>query len=224
MYRHTYADQLLTPLSVVPDFRKRFVDPVPDFRTLGWVEFPLPDNSSYFGLAVSSTNSSLPKTSKLPLPSPAPSTLEHSVSVVADFDLHDLPLLRRVCEMMEEILKTEVPTSNPLEGNWELWLHRPTNTETYNAARPPITHTWVNHTRRLLVNRPLASKPPTEDGDSKTLVDEAIQESERERLVRELAYWGYVERHPAHSSLVAGARREALEGLTWSYAGKFLLL
>jgi hypothetical protein len=36
-----------------------------------------------------------------------------------------------------------------------------------------------------------------------------------------LAYWSFIEKHPAHGMVSPNARREALEGLTWSYAGLY---
>ena len=33
-------------------------------------------------------------------------------------------------------------------------------------------------------------------------------------------YWSYIEAHPAHVSLTAESRADALEVLRWSYTGK----
>ncbi|KAG8797333.1 hypothetical protein FRC18_009009, partial [Serendipita sp. 400] len=80
--------------------------------------------------------------------------------------------------------------------------------------------------------------PPREDGDVVTLVNGygkssttsvvgvagpsngPVVETDRERLSKELAYWAFVERHPAHGILNETARREALEGLTWTFADR----
>jgi hypothetical protein len=57
-----------------------------------------------------------------------------------------------------------------------------------------------------------------DENSSKPMVPE---EDERQRLAKEFIYWSFVEKHPAHGMVSPDARREAMEGLTWTYAGKF---
>lgn len=161
----------------------------------------------------------------MPTPvAPSPPT----VTVVADYDLRNPPILKYVCEEMRSVIKMELPVPGSFtldEDVWELWLHRPTGYEPTKAdsSRPSITHTWVNHARRALVPRPfgMIGQPLLEDSDSKTAVDSTTEENDRDRLAKELAYWSFVERHPAHGVVSSDARKEALEGLTWTYAGEY---
>ncbi|KAG9051783.1 hypothetical protein FS842_011036 [Serendipita sp. 407] len=207
------------------------------FESLGWTEYILPDTSYYFALHVSSPAS--PQHLRMPSPifiSPPPPQ-PPTVTVVADYDLRNQQILKRVCEEMRTLIKMELPagSSSDRASGWELWLHRPLGyiPSHLDTTRPPIVHTWVNHTRRLLAPRPLGTVelPPREDGDVVTLVNGygkssttsvgvagpsngQVVETDRERLSKELAYWAFVERHPAHGILNETARREALEGLT----------
>lgn len=100
-------------------------------------------------------------------------------------------------------------------ANWELWIKQPTLNDDQSQTIP---HAWINHYRRSISKSPSTSAKPAEDSDATTLVD-GPEENEREKLVRALEYWSYIEKHPAHGVLVAGAKREALDGLTWSFAG-----
>ncbi|KAG8844738.1 hypothetical protein FRB91_002350 [Serendipita sp. 411] len=213
------------------------------FESLGWTEYILPDTSYYFALHVSSPAS--PQHLRMPSPifiSPPPPQ-PPTVTVVADYDLRNQQILKRVCEEMRTLIKMELPagSSSDRASGWELWLHRPLGyiPSHLDTTRPPIVHTWVNHTRRLLAPRPLGTVelPPREDGDVVTLVNGygkssttsvgvagpsngPVVETDRERLSKELAYWAFVERHPAHGILNETARREALEGLTWTFADR----
>jgi len=206
------------------DLKGKGRDTTPMYETLGWSEYILPDTSHYFALHVSSPMS--PQHLKMPTPV---TTSPPTVTVVADYDLRDQAVLKRVCEEMRAIVKLELPTSelaSPDEGGWELWLHRPLGFEPskLDETRPPIVHTWVNHNRRSLAPRPYGAVglPPKSDGDSITLASGTTQEEgDYERLLKELAYWSFIEKHPAHGMVSPSARREALEGLTWSYAGWF---
>ncbi|KAG8774002.1 hypothetical protein FRC16_005233, partial [Serendipita sp. 398] len=213
------------------------------FESLGWTEYILPDTSYYFALHVSSPAS--PQHLRMPSPifiSPPPPQ-PPTVTVVADYDLRNQQILKRVCEEMRTLIKMELPagSSSDRASGWELWLHRPLGyiPSHLDTTRPPIVHTWVNHARRLLAPRPLGTVelPPREDGDVVTLVNGygkssttsvgvagpsngLVVETDRERLSKELAYWAFVERHPAHGILNETARREALEGLTWTFADR----
>lgn len=199
-------------------------DSTPIYEALGWTEYILPNTSYYFALHMSSPAS--PQHLKMP----TPITASPTVIVVADYDLRDQAILKRVCEEMRTLIKTELPASSgPWSGEddgWELWLHRPAGykPQGIDASRPPVVHTWVNHTRRMLAPRPYGTidLPPKLDGDAITLVDGSSEQNDREKLSKELAYWSFVERHPSHGVLPSDARRDALEGLTWSYAGKLI--
>lgn len=204
------------------DLKGKGPDKSPIFESLGWTEYILPDGSCYYALHMSSPAS--PQHLKMP----TPITVSPTVTVVADYDLREPAILKRVCEEMRTLIKSELPGSSvpqSTEGGWELWLHRPLDHElqTSDATCPSIAHTWINHARRLLSSRPLAADvPPGMDGDAVTLVDSVREDDNREKLVKELMYWSFVEKHPAHGILDPAARREATEGLTWSYAGKRL--
>lgn len=169
---------------------------------------------------------------------PTPITASPTVTVVADYDLRDNALLKRVCDEMRMLIKTELlaslsSASSPwlgvednFGGGWELWLHRPSGNEgqqKVDPTRPAIVHTWINHSRRTVAPRPLGASdlPSKVDGDVTTLMNGTQEKIEKDKLSKELAYWSFVEKHPSHGLLAPDARREALEGLTWSYAGKF---
>ncbi|KAG8817200.1 hypothetical protein FRC17_011331, partial [Serendipita sp. 399] len=257
----------LRPTSLSLDLKgKGRVDPrsPPLFETLGWTEYILPDTTFYFALHMPSPTS--PQHLKMPSPIAA-AAAPPTVTVVADYDLRNQQILKRVCEEMRTLIRMEMPittTTGPTlldrgrdsnsnnNYNWELWLHRPLGyiPSHLDATRPPIVHTWVDHAKRMLAPRPYGAvdlPPNREDGaDAVTLVNgyggkastsspvvaagvsssltlstETV-ESDRDRLSKELAYWAFVERHPAHGILGDVARREALEGLTWSYADRLV--
>jgi len=205
------------------DLKGKGRDTTPVYEALGWTEYILPDTSYYFALHVSSPMS--PQHLKMPTPV---SSSPPSVTVVADYDLRDQAILKYVCEEMRTLIKLELPTTDmdsSDDSGWELWLHRPLGFEPskLDESRPPIVHTWINHTRRTLAPRPYGAigLPPHSDGDSITLVSGGQEEGDYERLLKELAYWSFIEKHPAHGMVSPNARREALEGLTWSYAGLY---
>jgi hypothetical protein len=160
---------------------------------------------------------------------PTPITASPTVTVVADFDLRDSAILRKVCEEMRALIKMELPPAHNSfaysdHDGWELWLHRPIGYEPskLDETRPAIIHTWINHSRRTLSPRPLdtVDLPPSEGEDAVTLVDGHFEEKSYEKLAKELAYWAFVEKHPAHGRLPMKAKKDAVESLTWSYAGK----
>ena len=195
---------------------------------------------------------SSPASQNLKMPTPLNAFPTPTVTVIADYDLRNDGILKRVCEEMRALIRMELPLAMPNNNNyntsamlnssipgdadaggWELWLHRPLGyiPTKIDAVRPPIVHTWVHHSRRLLAPRP-HGLAPREDGDAVTLVNGnpsakvakgTAELADRGRLAQELAYWAFVERHPAHGDLGEAPRREALESLTWSFAGGFSL-
>ncbi|PVG01198.1 hypothetical protein CPB86DRAFT_727887 [Serendipita vermifera] len=213
-------------LSLRTDLKGKNRDPPQIYETLGWTQYVLPDSSVYFVLHVSSPAS--PQHLKMP----TPITASPTVTVVADFDLRDSAILKKVCEEMRALIKMELPPAHnsfayaPDHDGWELWLHRPIGygPSKLDETRPAIIHTWVNHTHRTLSPRPLntVDLPPSEDGDAVTLVDGHFEERNYEKLAKELAYWAFVEKHPAHERLPLKAKKDAVESLTWSYADRLL--
>ena len=207
------------------DHKGKGRDTTPVYEALGWTEYILPDTSYYFALHVSSPMS--PQHLKMPTPT---ATSPPTVTVVADYNLRDQGILKRVCEEMRALVKLELPSSDmhSPDAGWELWLHRPRGyvPSKLDENYPPIVHTWVNHTKRSLAPRPYGAVglPPKNDGDSITLVNGPQEENDYERLLRELAYWSFIEKHPAHGMVSHTARQEAMEGLTWSYAGMYFVL
>ncbi|CAG8590492.1 9182_t:CDS:10, partial [Acaulospora colombiana] len=213
-------------LSLRTDLKGKNRDPPQIYETLGWTQYVLPDSSIYFVLHVSSPAS--PQHLKMP----TPITASPTVTVVADFDLRDPAILKKVCEEMRTLIKMELPSAHnsfayaPDHDGWELWLHRPIDYDPskLDEKRPAIIHTWVNHSQRTLSPRPLdtVDLPPSEDGDAVTLVDGHFEERNYEKLAKELVYWAFVEKHPAHGRLPLKAKKDAVESLTWSYADRLL--
>ena len=180
--------------------------PVEDYRAVGWVQHMLPDGNYYY------TRTMAPS---VPLSS-------DTLTLVTDLDLGKEGVLKTV--------KTEIAAALPQlrsltnQGASDLWIHSDSDStgvesEPSSSNAPPTAAKanlqWISHTSRSVMAYPMEKA----NGSIVEGAVETAEATEMKKASRELAYWQYIEKHPAHTALVQGAKEEAVHGLTWSYTG-----
>ena len=158
----------------------------------GWAEYTLPDNSSYY--------------------------VHPERHIVADVDLQNPTKLQMVTEYVNNKLPEDAAT--PRDG-WELWLRDPHPDR--DGRNLTLVQTWVNHRAHVLSTDPpsAAVREQVRDDDrasSRTKLSSRLTFCPG--LDMQYRYWSYIEAHPAHVSLTAESRADALEVLRWSYTGQ----
>ncbi|KAH9939244.1 uncharacterized protein BXZ73DRAFT_43685, partial [Epithele typhae] len=135
---------------------------------------------------------------------PDSSTYFHHAAkrVTTDIDLRNPRFLTHVTEHIEKTLPVQTVLPPPID--WELWLKSVPLRKEGRAEQ-----SWVNHKMRLIT----ADPPPTVSNDG--VVTERF--SEDDRLDMEYRYWGFLEGHPAHTSISPDTQTEAMDALKWSY-------
>ena len=177
-----------------------------DYRAVGWVQHMLPDGNHYY------TRTMAPS---VPLSS-------DTLTLVTDLDLGKEGVLKTV--------KTEIAAALPQlrsltnQGASDIWIHADSNSTNAgpepsgpntSPASPNSNLRWIAHASRSVMAYPIGQA----NGSVPTGAVETAEETEMKKASRELAYWQYIEKHPAHIALAQGAKEEAIHGLTWSYTG-----
>ena len=184
--------------------------PVEDYRTVGWVQHMLPHRTYYYTRTMA----------------PSVPMSGDSFTLVTDLDLGKEGVLKYV--------KTEVAAALPQlrritnHGASDLWIYADSGSASVKPepSGSDIPHTtpkanlrWISHASRTVVAYPIE----TANGVVSTSPVEGTEEAERKKASTELAYWQYIEDHPAHTILAQGAKEEAVQALTWSHAGELIV-
>jgi hypothetical protein len=184
--------------------------PVQDYRTVGWVQHMLPHNAYYYTRTMA----------------PSVPMSGDTFTLVTDLDLGKEGVLRSV--------KAEVAAALPQlrritnQGASDLWIYADSGSASVKPEPegPNIPHTtsnthlcWISHASRSVVAYPIEAA----NGVVSTSPVEGTEETERKKASTELAYWQYIENHPAHTTLAQGAKEEAVHALTWSHTGELII-
>ena len=182
-------------------------------RTTGWVQHTLPQRTYYY------TRTMAPST---PLSS-------DGFTIVTDLDLGlgNEGVLESVEDEVAAALLQLRRYSN--KGSFDLWIYTNSdstgvNSEPSGPNTPPtaskINLQWISHASRSVAVYPIE----TANGVISTSLVEGAEEIERKKQASmELAYWQYIEKHPAHTTLAQGAKEEAIHALTWSHIGELIV-
>jgi hypothetical protein len=181
---------------------------VEDYRTVGWLRHMLPGGNCYYTRTMA----------------PSSPTRSDNFTLVTDLDLGKEGVLPSV--------KAEVAAALPHlrgftnQGAADLWIDGDSNSASATSelsSTPPTTSKtnlrWISHASRSVMVYPIE----TANGLVPTSPVEGTEETERKKASTELAYWQYIEKHPAHTILVQGAKEEAVHGLTWSHTGELIV-
>ena len=149
-----------------------------------------------------------------------------SFTLVTDLDLGKEGVLKTVKDEVAAALPQLRRYSN--QGSFDLWIYNDSDS-TGIKSKPsgpntPLTTSKVNlrlvsHTSRSVAVYPIE----TANGGISTSLVEGAEETERKKASMELAYWQYIEKHPAHTTLSQGAKEEAIHALTWSHTGELIV-
>ena len=165
----------------------------PLLHNLGWIEYVLPDASSYY--------------------------VHPTMRVTTDIDLRNTKKLEAVTSYFDH------KNAGAAVG-LEVWLQDLTTTK---RGFVPATF-LVDHRRRCVAfESPMAkngasgkSKYPEDDRKCRALpelLQALIGPTGLIGLDMEYRYWSFMEAHPAHVALPGNARVEAIDALSWAYAG-----
>ena len=184
--------------------------PVEDYRTVGWVQHILPDKTYYYTRTMAP---SIPMSSD-------------SFTLVTDLDLGKEGVLKSVKDEVAAALPRLRRYSN--KGAFDLWIYTDSdstgiNTKPSDSNTAPTTSKinlrWISHASRSVTVYPIE----TANGVVSTSLVEGAEETEKKKASMELAYWQYIEKHPAHTTLPQGAKEEAVHALTWSHTGELVV-
>ena len=146
-----------------------------------------------------------------------------SFTLVTDLDLGKEGVLKSVKDEVAAALPRLRRYSN--QGSFDLWIYTDsdsTGVQSNPSNTPLITSKvnlrWVSHTFRSVAVYPIE----TANGGVSTSPVEGAEEIEKKKASMELAYWQYIEKHPAHVTLAQGAKEEAIHALTWSHTGELI--
>lgn len=191
-------------------FGIKIESPVEDYRAVGWVQHMLPDRTYYYTRTMA----------------PSVPMSGDSFTLVTDLDLGKEGVLKSV--------KAEVASTLPQlrrftnQGASDLWIYADSNSARVRSepsgSNTPYTTSkttlrWISHASRSVVVFPIE----TANGVVSTSPVEGTEETERKKASTELAYWQYIENHPVHTTLVQGAKEEAIHALTWSHTGELIV-
>jgi len=172
--------------------------PVEDYRTIGWVQHMLPDSTYYYTRTMA----------------------RNVLTLVTDLDLGKEGVLKAVTVEIASDLPRLGSLTN--QGACDLWIYgsvgvksEPSDSNT-SPTSSKLKLRWISHASRSV----MAHRLEKANGTVPTGAVEAAEETERKKASRELEYWQYIEKHPAHTALVQGAKEEAIDGLTWSDTGE----
>ena len=181
--------------------------PVEDYRAVGWVQHMLPDRTYYYTRTMAP---SVPMSSD-------------SFTLVTDLDLGKEGVLKSVKDEVAAALPRLRRHSN--QGSFDLWIYTDSDSTGVNSnpsgpdTPSKINLRWVSHASRSVAVYPIE----TANGGVSTSLVEAAEETEKKKASTELAYWQYIEKHPAHTTLPQGAKEEAIHALTWSHTGELIV-
>jgi len=184
--------------------------PVEAYRTLGWVQRMLPHRTYYYTRTMA----------------PSVPMGGDSFTLVTDSDLEKEGVLKSVeAEVAYALLHLRSFTN---QGTFDLWVYADSDSigvksESSGTNTPPTTSKinlrWISHAYRTVVAYPVET--------SKNVVSTSpvagTEETERKKASTELAYWEYIENHPAHITLAQEAKEEAVHALTWSHTGELIV-
>ncbi|KAH7096982.1 hypothetical protein BKA62DRAFT_774710 [Auriculariales sp. MPI-PUGE-AT-0066] len=108
------------------------------------------------------------------------------------------------------------PAPDPAHAVWKALGQDPISSSLQVDSEKPAENM---SSRKLLIGHNVC---PSRDSRC-VYVPEVEESSDAERLEQEMAYWGFVELHPAHVDLSkSNAPQEALEALNWSYTDRLM--
>lgn len=145
---------------------------------------------------------------------------------VTDVDLGKEGALRAVNTEVTAALPQLRSLAN--QGASDLWIYPDSNSASANSepSGPNTLSTssklnlrWISHASRSVTAYPIESV----NGSVPTGAPETSGGTQRKKASKELEYWRYVEKHPAHTALVQGAKEEATHGLTWQHTGEVIV-
>jgi hypothetical protein len=187
--------------------------PVDDNRTVGWLRHILLDATYYY-------------TRTMALGFPMSS---NSFTLVTNLDLGKEGVLGSVEAEVADALQSL--RSFTKQGAFDLLVYADSDSagvksESSGTSTPPTKTNlrWISHASRSVLAHPIEIEIEIEiaNGVVSTTPVEGTEETERKNASTELAYWQYIENHPAHITLAQGAKEEAVHALT-SHTGELIV-
>jgi hypothetical protein len=182
--------------------------PVEDYRAVGWVQHVLPDSTYYYTRTMAP---SIPLSNNI-------------LTLVTNLDLGKEGVLQAVKAEIAAVLPHFRSLTN--QGASDLWIYDDSDSTSVksessspNTLPTKLNLRWILHASRSVMAYPIENA----NGSVPTSAAETAEETERRKASGELAYWQYIEKHPAHTPLAQGAKEEAKNGLTWSYTGELIV-
>jgi hypothetical protein len=169
----------------------------PRLHHLGWIEYTLPDATSYYS--------------------------HPTLRVTTDVDLRSITKLDAITAYLESRRSHDGSGTPP---GFELWLKEGavTNGKSTRKKRGlgrtkgfvPIRQ-WVDHRKRTVTSDPVWDA----QGDGSAMRHQTGKIVE-DSLDMQYRYWAFMEDHPAHVSLPQNARTDAMDVLNWSWTDRLL--
>jgi len=179
-------------------------------HTVGWVQHTLPHRTYYYTRTVA----------------PSVPMGGDSFTLVTDSDLEKEGVLKSVEAEVADVLLQPRGFTN--QGAFDLWVYADSDSigvksESSGTNTPSTTSKinlrWISHASRTVVAYPVE----TANNVVSTSPVAGAEETERKKASTELAYWEYIENHPAHTILAQGAKEEAVDALKWSHTGELIV-